>query len=60
MKSIGLVVLMRLAVSGCVRSESQNAYEEVRESRDQWAEIDRRVEEKREEYTSEFGEITFS
>ncbi len=60
MRYIGLVDLMGLPASGCARSEPQNAYEEIRESRDQWAEIDRRVEEKREEYSSEFGEITFS
>lgn len=60
MKSIGTIVLIGLVLSGCSSRDSQNEYEEVRETRNNWAEIDRLVGGKRDEYTAAFDDLTFT
>lgn len=60
MKKISIALFIGLFLTGCARSRTDNAYQEIRETRNQWAEIDQRVEDKREAYTADFEEITFT
>lgn len=60
MKKIGCILLFGLGLSACSSRDPQNAYEEVREARNQQAEITRMVDEKREAYTADFGDLTFT
>lgn len=60
MKKIGVLLSTALFLTGCARSRSDNAYQEIRETRNRWVEIDQRVEDKREAYLADRDEITFT
>lgn len=60
MKNIGIIILLGLVLSGCSSRDEQNDYEAARQTRDERTEIDRRVEEKRQDYTAQLGDLTFT